>query len=96
MNPSSAHFARAEVALWVGARLIAMAHRLGLEVVAEGVETAAQLAFLRREGCDTAWGYLLGRPMLAAEAESLLRRPLGPRGARPAAEALQARINAGA
>lgn len=76
--------------------IIAMAHRLGLEVVAEGVETAAQLAFLRREGCDTAQGYLLGRPMLAAEAESLLRRLLGARGARPAAEAPQARINAGA
>lgn len=42
--------------------VIAMAHELGLEVVAEGVETDAQLAFLREQRCDLAQGYLLGRP----------------------------------
>ena len=42
--------------------IIAMAHALGLTVVGEGVESAAQLDFLRREGCEFAQGYFLGRP----------------------------------
>jgi diguanylate cyclase (GGDEF)-like protein/PAS domain S-box-containing protein len=42
--------------------IIDMAHNLHFTVVAEGVETEAQLAFLRKHGCDAAQGYLFGRP----------------------------------
>ena len=47
--------------------IIAMAHRLGLEVVAEGVETEAQLAILRDLDCDIHQGYLRGRPVSEAD-----------------------------
>ncbi|MGW4483967.1 sensor domain-containing protein [Amycolatopsis sp. NPDC004368] len=49
------------------ASIIAMAHAVGLTVVAEGVETADELALLRQLGCDQAQGYHLGRPLPAAE-----------------------------
>jgi EAL domain-containing protein (putative c-di-GMP-specific phosphodiesterase class I) len=48
--------------------VISLGHSLGLEVVAEGVETEAQCAFLRAHGCDGAQGYLFGRPIAAADA----------------------------
>jgi diguanylate cyclase (GGDEF)-like protein len=47
--------------------IIAMAHSLGITVVAEGVENEGQFAVLRERGCDHAQGYWLGRPMPAAE-----------------------------
>jgi diguanylate cyclase (GGDEF)-like protein/PAS domain S-box-containing protein len=57
----------------LAAALIAMAHRLKVGIVAEGVETAEQLAFLRQHGCDEAQGYHLGRPMPAEQFTALLR-----------------------
>ena len=52
--------------------IIALAHTLDLTVTGEGTETEEQLAHLRGLGCDYAQGYLLGRPMPAEEATSLL------------------------
>lgn len=50
--------------------IIALGRGLGLEVIAEGVETEAQAEFLRREGCTEAQGFLYGRPMSAADLEA--------------------------
>lgn len=52
--------------------IIEMAHKLGLKVVAEGVETEAQLAYLHSHGCDIMQGYHLSRPMAANDFEALL------------------------
>jgi diguanylate cyclase (GGDEF)-like protein/PAS domain S-box-containing protein len=47
------------------ATIVTLGRSLGLEVIAEGVETEVQAAFLRRVGCDMAQGYLFARPMTA-------------------------------
>jgi diguanylate cyclase (GGDEF)-like protein/PAS domain S-box-containing protein len=52
--------------------IIAMGHSLGLKVVAEGVETAEQSAFLRGTGCDEVQGFLYGRPVPSDELNVLL------------------------
>ncbi|MFB9241068.1 EAL domain-containing protein [Massilia antarctica] len=52
--------------------IISLAHSLRLKVIAEGVETAAQLAFLREHGCDEVQGYFFSRPVGALEFESLM------------------------
>ncbi|WP_371765775.1 putative bifunctional diguanylate cyclase/phosphodiesterase [Massilia sp.] len=51
---------------------IMLSHALGLTVVAEGVETPAELRWLREHGCDIAQGYGIGRPMTAAQFEHWL------------------------
>ena len=53
--------------------IVAMAHTLRLEVIAEGVETEAQLALLRRWRCDAYQGYLCSRPISAADMTVMLR-----------------------
>jgi diguanylate cyclase (GGDEF)-like protein len=52
--------------------IIAMAHSLGLSVVAEGVETQAQLAFLKSKSCDECQGFLFAKPMPAEAFGKLL------------------------
>jgi EAL domain-containing protein (putative c-di-GMP-specific phosphodiesterase class I) len=47
--------------------IIGMAQHLGLRVVAEGVETEGQLAFLHQNGCDEGQGFYFGSPMPAHE-----------------------------
>ncbi len=47
--------------------IVTLGHSLDLEIIAEGVETSDQLAFLRAEGCDGVQGYYFGRPMPAKD-----------------------------
>ncbi|MEJ1402463.1 MAG: EAL domain-containing protein, partial [Candidatus Sedimenticola sp. (ex Thyasira tokunagai)] len=56
----------------IAATIIAMGKNLGLRVIAEGVEDLDQLAFLQKQGCDEAQGFLFGKPMSAAEIERVL------------------------
>jgi EAL domain-containing protein (putative c-di-GMP-specific phosphodiesterase class I) len=52
--------------------IIDMAHTLDFTVVAEGVETEGQMAFLRRFGCEQGQGFLFARPMSATDFTALL------------------------
>jgi diguanylate cyclase (GGDEF)-like protein len=52
--------------------IISMGHALGLEVTAEGVETEAELSFLRERRCDRAQGWYFGRPVPSAELSAIL------------------------
>ncbi len=54
--------------------IIAMGHQLGMTVIANGVESQAQLGFLRRNDCDVFQGYMFGEPMSADAAGMTLRR----------------------
>lgn len=64
-DPKSAAIAHATIAL---------GHGLGIKVVAEGVETEGQLAYLRQAGCDEIQGYLINRPVPGKELEAMLAR----------------------
>ena len=58
--------------------IIGLAHALNLKVIAEGVETDGQLAFLRERHCDEMQGYLYRRPLPAAAMEELLKADCSP------------------
>jgi len=55
--------------------IVVMAHKLGLKVIAEGVETDEQRALLLGIGCEYGQGYLFARPMPPEQFEQLLLRP---------------------
>lgn len=52
------------------AALVTMGRKLGMKVLVEGVETEEQLLFLRTEACDQAQGYVIGKPMPAADVDA--------------------------
>ena len=58
----------------IAAATIALAHKLGKEVVAEGVETEAQLIFLRDQHCDIIQGYYFSRPMPAKDVFTFIQQ----------------------
>ncbi|MEW5914778.1 MAG: EAL domain-containing protein [Gemmatimonadota bacterium] len=59
----------------ITAAIIAVAHSLGMEVTAEGLETMEQLQFLRQQRCDSAQGFLISDAVPADEIERLVRKP---------------------
>ena len=58
----------------IAAATIALAHKLGKEVIAEGVETEGQLSFLKNQQCDIIQGYFFSRPLPAEQLAAFLRR----------------------
>ena len=54
--------------------IVSLGHSLGMDVVAEGVETREQLAQLRALGCEYAQGFYFSMPVTAAAAERLIER----------------------
>ena len=65
--------------------MLAVAHSLGLDVVAEGVETHAQAAFLRDNRCEQAQGYLYSRAVPADQLAQFVRDRVRQRGPEPVA-----------
>jgi EAL domain-containing protein (putative c-di-GMP-specific phosphodiesterase class I) len=64
--------------------IIAMAEAMGLDVIAEGVETKAQHEFLDRHGCRSFQGYLFGKPVAIAQLELQIHRRRGDAGSQEA------------
>ena len=56
--------------------IIAIGHALGMQIVAEGVETREQVEFLKAKGCDTIQGFVYSRPVPAAEIEQMFDQKL--------------------
>jgi len=70
--------------------IIGMANNLGLMVIAEGVETADQVAFLGRNGCTEYQGWFFGRPVPLPDFERALLQPVAPVQGDPTATATAA------
>jgi EAL domain-containing protein (putative c-di-GMP-specific phosphodiesterase class I) len=67
LTPDAPEFALCEA-------IVVMAHKLGVKVIAEGVETEQQRDLLQKIGCDYGQGYLFSRPIPADQFEALLLR----------------------
>jgi len=68
----------------ISASIIALAHTMNLDVVAEGIETREQLDFFLEKGCEIGQGYFFSKPLPAEEAEAFLGSHLAhPRGGEP-------------
>jgi EAL domain-containing protein (putative c-di-GMP-specific phosphodiesterase class I) len=57
----------------IASGIIALAHSLGIHVIAEGVENGGQAAFFRAQACDVVQGFYFSRPVPTGEFEALLR-----------------------
>ncbi|MFQ5779698.1 MAG: EAL domain-containing protein, partial [Nitrospiria bacterium] len=60
--------------------IITMAHSMKLKVIAEGIETHKELAFLRDHGCDAAQGDYYSKPILAGEIVNTMKKGIDPTG----------------
>ncbi len=60
----------------IAASIVALAHALGLKVIAEGVETTTQLEFIKSRACDEYQGFLFSRPISADQVTVLMKREL--------------------
>ncbi len=70
----------------IATAIVSMAKSLGLRLIAEGVETKAQLQFLRELGCDTIQGFLLGEPVPPDQFVARYMRPRGAAGSSTSAK----------